>query len=58
MKPLSQFILAKGFKMATLKMVAQSLHQGDFLASLDLSDAYFHVAVAKDQQFPALQVQK
>lgn len=45
MKPLSRFIAAKSFKMATLKMVARLLRLGDFVVSLDLSDTYFHVCI-------------
>lgn len=43
MKPLNHFIVARGFKMATIKMVAQALRPGDFVISLDLSNMYFHV---------------
>lgn len=43
MKPLNRFIVTKTSKMATGKMVACSFHPGDFVASLELSDAYFHV---------------
>lgn len=46
MKPLNRFIKARGFRMATLKMVATVIRQQDFAVSLDLSDAYFHVYVA------------
>lgn len=34
--------------MSTIKMVAQSLHLGNLMISLDLSDAYFHVRIHPD----------
>lgn len=46
MKPLNEFIKARGFCMVTLKKVASAIRPQDFAISLDLSDAYFHVNVA------------
>lgn len=38
--------------MAKLKLVASALCIGDFVLSLDLSDAYFHIRVAlSDRRF-------
>lgn len=45
MKSLNAFIVSHGFRMATLKMVAGTLRKGDFVVSLDLSDAYFHLRI-------------
>jgi hypothetical protein len=45
LKPLNRFIMARSFKMATLRMVAHSLREKDFVVSLDLTDAYFHVNI-------------
>lgn len=46
MKPL-RFIKARGFQVTTLKMVATSVEKNDFAVSLNLSDTYFHIDVAK-----------
>lgn len=48
MKPLNRFIVACSFKMATLKMVCNSLRRSDVVVSLDLKDAYFHVRIAPE----------
>jgi hypothetical protein len=45
LKGLNQYLDVKTFKMQTPQMVINQLHQGDWLASLDLKDAYFHVPV-------------
>lgn len=45
MKPLNAFIVGWSFCMATLKMVAGALRKGDFMVSLHLSDAYFHLRI-------------
>lgn len=45
MKPLNRYISARGFQMATIKMIAGSISKGDFVVSLDLSDAYFHLRI-------------
>lgn len=43
MKPLNAFIVGRSFQMDTLKIVAGALRKGDYMVSLDLSDAYFHL---------------
>jgi ribonuclease HI len=48
LKRLNKFVQVKSFKMQTLQLVLAQLHQGDWLASLDLKDAYFHVPVHPD----------
>lgn len=46
LKPLnSQFLSPPHFKMDTVKDVAGLLRPGDFGASIDLKDAYFHIPV-------------
>lgn len=50
MKLLNRFIKARGFHMATLKMVAAAIRHNDFAVSLDLSDAHFHVNVAPEHR--------
>ena len=46
LKPLnSQFLSPPHFKMDTVKDVASLLLPGDYGASVDLKDAYFHVPI-------------
>jgi ribonuclease HI len=45
LKGLNKFVQIKTFKMQTLQLVLPQLHQGDWLASIDLKDAYFHVPI-------------
>ena len=42
---LNLFIRKEHFKMETSRSVLQSIHQGDWMASLDLQDAYLQVPV-------------
>lgn len=46
MKPLNAFIVSRSFQMTTLKMVAEALRTNDFVVSLVLSNAYFHLSMA------------
>jgi ribonuclease HI len=48
LKHLNKFVQVKTFKMQTLQLVLQQLQKGDWLASLDLKDAYFHVPIHPD----------
>lgn len=50
MKLLNWFIVACSCKMVMLKMVCCSFWEEDFVVSLDLPDAYFHVQIAPDFQ--------
>jgi hypothetical protein len=45
LKPLNRFIHTTKFRMETLTMVTEAVQPGDWLASLDLKDAYFHVPI-------------
>ena len=45
LKGLNKFIQVKTFRMQTPQSVLSLLRQGDWLASLDLKDAYFHVPI-------------
>ena len=45
LKPLNQFIKKQKFKMATLQSTIQDVNSGDWLVSIDLKDAYFHVPI-------------
>lgn len=50
LKPLNKFIEYRKFKMDTLKTVLQLMHQGCYLASIDISDAYYSVPIHRDHQ--------
>ena len=45
LRPLNQFIPQRHFKMETLKQVCTMINQGDYLTSIDLTDAFMHVLV-------------
>ena len=53
LKPLNKFIRVTKFKMCTPQKIIQTLHKGNWLASLDLKDAYFHVPI-RNQHRPYL----
>ena len=42
---LNQFVLCPHFKMETLNSIRQALQKGDWVTSLDLKDAYFHIGI-------------
>ena len=42
---LNQFILCPHFKMETVDSIRLALRKGDWVTSLDLTDAYFHVMI-------------
>jgi ribonuclease HI len=50
LKGLNKYVPNKTFKMQTLQVVQQQLQKGDWLASLDLKDAYFHVPIHPEYQ--------
>ena len=45
LKPLNKYIYKESFKMETLKDVRATLQPGDYGATVDLTDAYFHVKI-------------
>ena len=45
LSPLNGFLQQTRFKMETMASVLASIREGDFMASIDLSDAYFQVPV-------------
>ena len=49
LKPLNKSIVNSKFKMESVKTVRKWLVEGAFLISLDLSDAYLSLAVARDR---------
>ena len=48
LRPLNQFIKKSKFKMTTLRQVIQEVRTGDWMLSIDLKDAYFHVPVCRE----------
>ena len=50
LSPLNGFLQQTRFKMETMASVLASIREGDFMASIDLSDAYFQVPVHKDSR--------
>ena len=52
LKSLNKFIRTQHFKMETLRSVVHSLDIGDWVFSLDLSDAYLHIPIhPKSKQY-------
>ncbi|KAK3102086.1 hypothetical protein FSP39_008630 [Pinctada imbricata] len=45
LRPLNKYLKVQHFKMETLRSIIQALEKGDWVASLDLKDAYLHVPV-------------
>lgn len=45
LKWLNRFIIHKKFKMETWRTITTTLDQGDFLTSIDLSEAYLHIPI-------------
>jgi hypothetical protein len=45
LKPLNVLIAKKHFKMVTLREIMAAVQPGDWLISLDLKDAYFHIPI-------------
>ena len=50
LKRLNYFTKYQKFKMESLKTVRKVVRKGDWLTKVDLSDAYFHVPIAKESQ--------
>jgi hypothetical protein len=45
LKPLNKFVNREGFKLDSIKSVKMAIRPGDFGTSLDLKDAYHHIAI-------------
>ena len=45
LKDLNSYVLTKPFRMVTLQSIIPLVRPGDFLMTLDLQDAYFHVPI-------------
>ena len=50
LKELNKFILYRHFKMDSLKTVTDLMTQGCYMASVDIKDAYYTVAIATEHQ--------
>ena len=50
LKPLNKYISKESFKMETLKDVRATVNPGDYGATVDLTDAYFHVKIHKNSR--------
>ena len=50
LSPLIGFLIHTRFQMETMATVLTSIRKGDFMASIDLSDAYFQVPIHKDSR--------
>ena len=50
LKPLNEFILKEKFRMETLNAALKIMRKGDYLASLDLKDAYFSIPIAESHR--------
>ena len=50
LKPLNRFIVAAHFKMEGLAMLRDLLRPGDWMASIDLKDAYLSVAIWEEHR--------
>ncbi|XP_075783465.1 DNA repair protein RAD51 homolog 2 isoform X1 [Pelodiscus sinensis] len=45
LRRLNHYLRKQKFKMVTLASIIPALHKGDWFASLDLQDAYFHITI-------------
>lgn len=50
LKMLNRHVRVRKFRMESLRSVVASLEQGEFLASIDIRDAYLHIPIAKSHQ--------
>ena len=50
LKPFNKKTVIPSFRMESLSNVIQSVNQGDWLASVDLKDAYLHIPIHQDHR--------
>ncbi|KAI8480797.1 hypothetical protein Bbelb_414820 [Branchiostoma belcheri] len=50
LKPLNKFLHKQRFKMESLRLIKHLVRPGDYMAKLDLTDAYFTIPVHKDDR--------
>ncbi len=46
LRPINRALCERQFRMVTLKQILAQIHPGDWFASVDLKDAYFHIQIA------------
>ncbi len=46
LRPINRALSKRPFRMLTLKQILAQIHPGDWFASVDLKDAYFHIQIA------------
>lgn len=50
LKPLNEWVCKARFKMETIEFARQLIHRDDFMASIDLKDAYFSIPIHYDDR--------
>lgn len=50
LKPLNEFVQKEHFKMESIDSAINMINKGDYLASLDLKDAYFSIPIAENHR--------
>ena len=50
LSPLNLFVRQTKFRMETVALVMASIREGNFMASLDLKDAYFQIPIHRDSR--------
>ena len=50
LKPLNKFLKVQKFKMCTPQIIIPTLRQGDWLASIDLKDAYYQIPILESHR--------
>lgn len=50
LKPFNEFVTKRHFKLESLSTVFQTLQKNDFMAKIDIKDAYLHVPVRRGHQ--------
>ena len=50
LKPLNKFLKVQKFKMCTPQIIILTLRQGDWLASIDLKDAYYQIPILESHR--------
>ena len=48
LRPLNRFLRTESFSMETTKSILAAVRPGDWMVSIDLKDAYFHIAIHED----------
>ena len=50
LKPLNGYLVKEKFKMETQRSIRRAISPGEWVVSIDLKDAYFHVPIAREYQ--------